>query len=114
MHSVKLELIKDVSLPDNILVGKDVLELVSGAMYVDPLDIFREYVQNATDSIDQSDQNDKAQIDIILDPNSRSITVRDNGAGLSNNVLCLHNDCNWWQPKASPFLAAVVLEGLAA
>ena len=85
MHSVKLELIKDVSLPDNILVGKDVLELVSGAMYVDPLDIFREYVQNATDSIDQSEQNSQAQIDIILDPNSRSITVRDNGAGLSNN-----------------------------
>lgn len=83
--AVKLELINSISLPEKILVGKDILELVSGAMYVDPLNLFREYVQNATDSIDQSDQRDDAQIDIRLDPVRRSITIRDNGGGLSNS-----------------------------
>lgn len=39
---------------DRIVIGKDVLELVSSAMYVDPLTIYREYVQNAADSIDEA------------------------------------------------------------
>ena len=36
------------------VVGKDVLELLSTAMYVDPLTIYREYVQNAADAIDEA------------------------------------------------------------
>ena len=35
-----------------IVVGKDILELLSTSMYVDPMTIYREYVQNAADSID--------------------------------------------------------------
>ncbi len=38
---------------DMITIGKDVLELLSSAMYVDPLTIYREYVQNAADAIDE-------------------------------------------------------------
>ena len=34
-----------------VFVGKDVLELLSSSMYVNPLAIFREYVQNATDAM---------------------------------------------------------------
>lgn len=82
--AVKLNIVNNVQLPEEILVGKDVLELISGAMYVDPLNIFREYVQNATDSIDLSDGVANARIDIELNPKKRRVVIRDNGAGLSN------------------------------
>ena len=41
-----------VAIENQPLIGKDVLELLSSAMYIDPLSIYREYVQNAADSID--------------------------------------------------------------
>jgi hypothetical protein len=41
-------------LSDPVVVGKDILELLSSAMYVDPLSIFREYIQNAADSLDEA------------------------------------------------------------
>ena len=37
--------------PD-ITIGPDILELLSSAMYVDPMTIYREYVQNAADAVD--------------------------------------------------------------
>ena len=36
------------------VVGKDILELLTSSMYVNPLAIYREYVQNAVDSIDDA------------------------------------------------------------
>ncbi|SVD46285.1 uncharacterized protein METZ01_LOCUS399139, partial [marine metagenome] len=36
----------------SIRLGKDVLDLVSGAMYIEPLTLYRELIQNSTDSID--------------------------------------------------------------
>jgi hypothetical protein len=72
----------------NVIIGKDILELLSSAMYVDPLTVFREYVQNATDAIDGAqakghyNSGKKPRIDIILDPLRRSATVRDNGIGI--------------------------------
>ncbi len=39
---------------ESIVVGKDILEILSSAMYVDPLTIYREYVQNAADAIDEA------------------------------------------------------------
>ena len=41
-------------LADEVVIGKDILELLSSSMYVDPMTIFREYVQNAADSIDEA------------------------------------------------------------
>ena len=35
-------------------VGKDILELLSVSMYVEPLTMYREYIQNSTDSIDEA------------------------------------------------------------
>ncbi len=72
----------------DVCIGKDVLELLTGAMYVDPLTIFREYVQNAADSIDLGHMEklyrggSGPRIDIALDAASRTITVRDNGVGI--------------------------------
>src|SRR5262245_37734915 len=73
---------------DLIRVGKDVIEILTTGMYVSPLSIYREYVQNGADSIDEarrkgllgSDEFGDVKIDI--DHVSRSVTIRDNGTGL--------------------------------
>jgi hypothetical protein len=71
-----------------VVVGKDVLELVSSAMYIDPITIYREYVQNSVDSIDAARRtkllkNSEGEITIELDPAGRSVRLRDNGSGVS-------------------------------
>jgi molecular chaperone HtpG len=74
-----------------VTVGKDILELVSSAMYVDPLTIFREYVQNAADAIDEAEaqglyaSGTPPRIDITFDLAKRTATVRDNGGGIPPN-----------------------------
>lgn len=71
---------------EEVLVGKDILELVAGAMYADPLTIFREYVQNAADSIDVSrdlgGSEDSLGVTIKLDRTTRTILIRDTGASI--------------------------------
>ncbi|TCP72974.1 ATP-binding protein [Sphingomonas sp. PP-CE-1G-424] len=66
------------------VVGKDVLELLSTAMYVEPLTIYREYVQNAADAIDQARAGgkDAGRIEIVLDAAARTVSIRDDGAGI--------------------------------
>jgi len=73
---------------DPIIVGKDILEILSSAMYVDPLAIYREYIQNSSDSVDEaraagvlgSDESGVVEIEIDLD--KRTAKIRDNGTGL--------------------------------
>ena len=71
-----------------ILIGKDVLELVSSAMYTDPMTIYREYIQNAVDAVDAARTsgllltNDAGRVEIAVDPAGRSVRIRDNGCGL--------------------------------
>lgn len=77
------------SLSDEVVVGKDVLELLAGAMYADPLTIFREYIQNAADSIDVAkakhlDPGMGFGVTIALDRANRSIVIRDNGASIGS------------------------------
>lgn len=66
------------------VVGKDVLELLSTAMYVDPLTIYREYVQNAADAIDEARRAEAGAgaISIAIDPAARSISIIDDGSGI--------------------------------
>ena len=79
----KLRHILDFEDPD-VFVGKDVLELLSSSMYVNPLSIFREYVQNATDAIDDALDSgilkslDEGKIEINLDHIDRRVVIRDN------------------------------------
>jgi hypothetical protein len=71
-----------------VVVGKDILELLANAMYVDPLTIYREYIQNAADSIDEARQNglnvNDPRVDIAIDHANRAVRIRDNGEGISN------------------------------
>lgn len=88
---------RDLTLEEpEIIVGKDVLGLLSNSMYVNPLSIFREYVQNATDAIDDAVELGllpsikDGLIEISLDHIGRRIVIRDNGKGLSNNDFATH------------------------
>ena len=64
--------------------GMYLLETLTSGMYNDPLSIYREYIQNAVDSIDQSDLTpEKAEIKIELNPFHKSVTIYDNGDGIS-------------------------------
>lgn len=73
-----------------IFVGRDILELLSSAMYVDPLTIYREYMQNAVDAIDEAVAKgllrsiEDGVIEINADHLGRRMVIRDNGIGLAN------------------------------
>ncbi len=73
-----------------VTVGKDILELLTTGMYVDPLTIYREYTQNAVDAIDEAvkigqfDSSRAGFVRINIDGVGRRITIRDNGLGIPN------------------------------
>jgi molecular chaperone HtpG len=71
-------------------IGRQILNIITSGMYNDPLMILREYIQNATDSIDEAISTNKlvsqdAKIDISVSGQKREITVIDNGTGISHN-----------------------------
>jgi molecular chaperone HtpG len=68
-----------------LLIGKDIMELLSSSMYIDPMSIYREYVQNAADAIDEfrnSTPAHKGRVIITIDTNNRNVRIRDNGIGV--------------------------------
>ena len=64
-------------LDHNIQIGKDVLELVTSAMYTSPLTIYREYIQNSSDAIELAEEQkilkniNDGRIDININVNER-------------------------------------------
>lgn len=79
--------VSSYQLPE-IVIGKDLLELVSSAMYIDPMTVYREYVQNAADAVDTARGTgmlrtaEPARVDISVDPVTRTVRIRDNGCGV--------------------------------
>ncbi len=74
----------------DIKIGKFTLETLTTGMYDTPKDIYREYIQNAVDSIDNAMElgilrPGKDCIDIKIDSENRSITIVDNGTGISSS-----------------------------
>ncbi len=74
------------------IFGKHVIETLSEGMYDNPLFLFREYVQNAADSIDAAVREsilreEEGQIEIIVDPVQRLITFEDNGTGIPHAAV---------------------------
>jgi molecular chaperone HtpG len=70
-----------------IVIGKQTLESLTAGMYTDPLVIYREFIQNAVDSIDEA--YDKGvieqggeKIEITVDALEGHISVKDNGLGV--------------------------------
>jgi hypothetical protein len=75
-----------------LVVGKDILDLISTSMYVDPITIYREYVQNSADAIDEFRASEKrcgemGRVDINIDAGHRRIRIRDNGAGIKAHLF---------------------------
>ena len=75
------------ALTEPVIVGKDVFELFAGAMYAEPLSIFREYVQNAADALDEAraeglSHTAESDIQIWFNHADRAVRIRDLGAGV--------------------------------
>ena len=76
---------------EQFAVGKDVLELLSTSMYIDPMSIYREYVQNAADAIDEARDKEilgrgsSGRVDIGVDEANRRVRIRDNGTGVAQD-----------------------------
>ena len=73
---------------ENIIIGKHTLESLTSGMYSDPFVVFREYIQNCVDSIDNAVAQGilkagEDQITVRLAPLDRRIVIRDNGLGVS-------------------------------
>lgn len=74
--------------PESVRVGKDVIEILTTGMYVSPVTVFREYIQNSADSIDAARAagtlglNERGAVSVSFDHAARSVTVRDNGGGI--------------------------------
>ena len=68
----------------DVLVGGDILRLVTVGMYDNPLALYREYLQNAADSL-ASLGDGTGSVSITIDPVESQVTIIDDGTGLSPN-----------------------------
>ncbi|MDD6209828.1 MAG: ATP-binding protein [Bacteroidales bacterium] len=74
------------------IIGKDVIESLTLGMYENPLFIYREYVQNAADAIDQAIERGlvkkgEEEILINIDENERTISIEDNAIGITSGQV---------------------------
>lgn len=70
-----------------ISIGKFTLESLTTGMYNEPESCFREYIQNAVDSIDMAIEEklltfEESRIEIIIDDERKVISIKDNGTGI--------------------------------
>lgn len=68
---------------DGAAVGVDILGLVTSGMYIEPLTVYREYIQNAVDAIQSAGFREDGLVEIALAPDEGRVAIRDNGPGLS-------------------------------
>lgn len=71
----------------NFKIGKFTLDSLTIGMYDDPLCVYREYIQNAAEAIDEAlrqdgRKSDKCEIRITINPAEKSITIVDTGCGV--------------------------------
>ena len=64
------------------VVGSDILRLITAGMYQNPMVLYREYIQNAADSVAARDDG-SGSIHIGIDPFKAEVTITDDGTGLS-------------------------------
>ena len=70
-----------------VIIGKYTLESLTNGMYSSPLDMYREYIQNAVDSFDAAvaagiEYPEKLRIDITINAEANAVSIRDNGCGI--------------------------------
>jgi len=70
------------------VIGPQLLETITSALYDDPIIIFREYVQNSVDAYNMETDKDQSKefkdfsVDIEIDRRKRNIQILDNGYGI--------------------------------
>lgn len=74
-----------------LIIGKYTLESLTNGMYASPLDMYREYIQNAVDSFDEAveaglEVPEKLIISIDIDVLEKNVIIRDNGCGIRASV----------------------------
>ena len=74
------------------IVGKNVLESLTTGMYSDSRIIFREYIQNSTDAIDNAIKKnilrkEEGKIHININNKKNEISIRDNGIGIPSEEV---------------------------
>lgn len=68
--------------------GASILETLTTGMYKDPIIIYREYIQNACDAIDQAvreglyEEQRQGSVHLFVDRDRRYVAIEDNGAGV--------------------------------
>jgi len=73
---------------DSIIIGKNIIEILTTGMYHNPLVIFREYIQNSIDSINEAvnkeilDDIQEGDVQVTIDKEKRLIVFEDNGVGV--------------------------------
>ena len=73
----------------DVKIGKYTLESLTVGMYEDPMIIFREYIQNCVDSIDQAVEKGIMKRDhskVEIDLKDKSVVIRDNGIGIKKDL----------------------------
>ena len=73
---------------NNVVIGKYTLESLTMGMYTNPFIIYREYIQNSADAIDEAVRKgiinyENTYINIIINKTESSIIIEDNGIGVS-------------------------------
>lgn len=71
-----------------VQVGKYTLESLTTGMYSEPKIVYREYIQNSVDSLEQAVflgllEQQSMRIDIVVNAEKSYISIRDNGTGIS-------------------------------
>lgn len=75
----------------SVAIGKYTLESLTAGMYSSPKDLYREYIQNCVDAIDEAVDagvinKNNSKIYVGIDKEKRNITITDNGMGLSTEI----------------------------
>lgn len=74
---------------NSVIIGKNIIEILTTGMYHNPLVIFREYVQNSIDAIKEAvdigilDDIFEGDVQVTIDKENRFIIFEDNGVGVS-------------------------------
>jgi molecular chaperone HtpG len=60
-------------------------------MYIEPMSMYREYIQNSADAVDLARSagtlHSQGRVEIRIDPSARTVFIRDNGCGLGKDAF---------------------------
>ena len=72
-------------------IGKNVLESLTRNMYADSKCVYREYIQNAADQIDEAKKLHpelEYNVYVTIDQQARTIIIEDNATGVNADDVC--------------------------